>query len=244
MSGITRSLPIDEYDAATNSSSPSAGNPFVTVSALPAPDGDGIYDGNGIVPSGTVATIADSLTFERIANGFAQIKISNSNAGGGARAELQLASDTSTTTIQCNSSGRPTNPGDLVVSHLGGNIVMNAATSNSDYHWKINAAVALAFHGLSGNLGIGTGVITPTARFQVRGAGTGLGKLVLFEDQTGAEKFALTDSGLLAVHNTVSISSGDIKTSSTTGGLVLKDRTLAGSQRIYLDNGNLFIETE
>lgn len=59
---IRRLLPKDYYDANLNAASPSASNPFATIADLPTPTGDGIYSGNGIIPTATAATLTTTLS--------------------------------------------------------------------------------------------------------------------------------------------------------------------------------------
>ena len=81
---ILRFLPYDEYQGATNSPTQATqANPFVTVADLPAASGDGIYDGNGTVPSSTTATLTDRFTFSgagAIGNGIGMVLINNLDA--------------------------------------------------------------------------------------------------------------------------------------------------------------------
>lgn len=88
---IIRLLPKNQYDAALGANAPSAANVFATMADLSGVGGNGIYSGAGIIPTNTVATITDNISFNggefRTENGYwqgtAKILYINPNATPG-----------------------------------------------------------------------------------------------------------------------------------------------------------------
>ena len=62
--GIHRFLPNDEYQAAVNANSPSAGNAYATLADLGGPAAATLYNTSSDVPDGRVATLLGALEWK------------------------------------------------------------------------------------------------------------------------------------------------------------------------------------
>jgi len=217
------------------------GTTLITKDYLSSGQG-GIYGGNGTVPSTLIATLTNTIEFTANQNAATQLTISNPNTGTTARTRLSMTSDVGTFQAQVNSSTTAADPGDTLLTVTGGDMIFNVNTSNRDYFFRLVGATRFAMHGLSGNMGIGTAEVTPTARLEVKGAGTGTGKTFRLVDSADAEVFSVKDNGLIEVKGSMTMSTGDFETLTNTTGFIVLDRTNATRYRIYTSGGVLFTE--
>jgi hypothetical protein len=84
----------------------------------------------------------------------------------------------------------------------------------------------LAIHAVSGSNVFGhTSLSSSTTRMQVRGIGTGSGKVVTFEDNTGVERLGVTDAGSISVTKATNTTAGDAATINAVAGTFRKDNS-------------------
>lgn len=157
-------------------------NRLAYFSDIPTPDGNGIYDGNGIVPSTTEATLTDSLNF--IVSGTNGVSIGPSSFATGHALEVRAISANQNCVIQ----GFNSVSGNALSVR---NSVSAIATVTND--GRVNLST------VSGHkVNIGT-TVSSSAKLTVEGDGSGSGTdTVIFQNTNQRVHYLMNDDGQVA----------------------------------------------
>jgi len=193
MSGIRRDLPNDEFLAAINANAANAGNPFATVADLPAPSGDGIYDGSGSVPNGTVATLQGTLQFAVDAGRKFLVAPSTITTNVG---DIDFRSRSSLGTYIGGFTSATDGDFALRVGNNSGTIVGLVVEDNGDVRLCENNNVSAS----RGRLTIGVPSVVSNSLLTVRPTTSGVGDItMLVQNGSGATSFQIQNDGRVGI---------------------------------------------